>query len=238
MAITYRSVAVGSETTGTGDRTATGTPASGDLWVIVYELQNNSETAPTCSDDNSDGLGTYYRVGTALWNTDARSFGIFVREALFSNTNSTTVTVSAGSNGSGIVAIIMCSGSLRVGANAVRSSGFEANGADATTPAPTLNQAALTANMTICAVASTDTNATPPTNWTERVEEAISNPSGNLEVATRDSGFTGTALTYGAAISSSQGFASGAIELDGSAPASVPYGALIQATKMIIGGIG
>jgi hypothetical protein len=77
-----------------------------------------------------------------------------------------------------------------------------------------LSQAALTGNPTLAAVASGDTTTTPPASWTERQDASQSTPTTALEVCTRDSGFTGTTITFGA--TQSTVYASMAIELDSS----------------------
>jgi hypothetical protein len=212
MAITYRSSAAGGGTTGTSNRTLAATPAVSDLWVVFVSLSANTNASPTCSDDNG---GTYDLVGTALWSTSANNSAVFVRKQLHTNTTSTTITVASGSNSAGEIVVIMCAGSLRIGISAVRSSGSQANGGVVTAPAPALSQAALTANMTLSAVMSGETT-TPNASWTERQDASQSNPTTFCEVATRDSGFTSTTITYAATVAA--GFASWAIELDGSAP--------------------
>src|ERR1051325_7972292 len=110
MAITYRTSTSGGGTSGTVDRTPTGTTAVGDLWVILASIAGNTNTAPTCSVDNG---GTYTLVGTALFNVSGSMSCVFVRDQLFANTTSTTVTVASGSNTAGTINIIMCAGSLR-----------------------------------------------------------------------------------------------------------------------------
>jgi hypothetical protein len=139
---------------------------------------------------------------------------VFIRTALMANTTSTVITVATGSNTSGCVVSVAISGMSRVGVDAVRSKGSQNNQA-AGTAAPVLNQSALTGNLTIVAHGSADTTTTEPTGWTERQDTSQSNDTVALEVATRNSGFTGTTITFGAA--SSTVFCSHALELDGSA---------------------
>jgi len=100
---------------------------------------------------------------------------------------------------------------------AVRSKGLQNNQA-AGVAAPVLNQAALTENMTIVAHGSADTTTNPPVNWTERHDNTFTNPTIALETATRDSGFTGTTITFNN--TSSTTFCSHALELDSTTAAS------------------
>lgn len=89
-----------------------------------------------------------------------------------------------------------------------------------TTPAPTLPVAALTGNATIAALFSADTTTTPPTSWTEAQDGSQITPTTALEVAYRNTGFTGTTITFGAVCDTA--YASIAIELaDLSAPAFI-----------------
>lgn len=214
MAATYRTSVAGGTSSGTGNRTATITPAVGDLLIVYCFVAANTNDTPTCSDSN--GSGTYDRID--VMNASIASINyrlsVFIRTALMANTTSTVITVATGSNTSGCVVSVAISGMSRVGADAVRSKGSQNNQA-AGTAAPVLNQSALTGNLTIVAHGSADTTTTEPTGWTERQDTSQSNDTVALEVATRNSGFTGTTITFGAA--SSTVFCSHALELDGSA---------------------
>lgn len=214
MAATYRTSAAGGSSTGTSNRTVAITPAVGDLLVVYCFVAANTNDAPTCSDNN--GSGTYDLVDVMNASIGGINYrlSVFIRTALMANTTSTTITVATGSNTSGAVHAIAVSGMSRTGANAVRSKGSQNNQA-AGTAAPALNQSALTGNMTIVAIGSADTTTTAPTNWTERQDTNFSNDTVALETATRDSGFTGTTITFGAAQSTV--FCSHALELDNSA---------------------
>jgi hypothetical protein len=101
----------------------------------------------------------------------------------------------------------------KVGIAAVRSLGTEANKIG-TTPTPTLNQNALTGNLMLACVGSDDTTTSPPAGWTELVDQSQPTPLICIEVCTLASGFTGTAITFGAATTTL--FASIGIEVDGS----------------------
>lgn len=211
MAATYRTSAAGGGTSGTGNRTCTITPAVGDLLVVFVSASGNTNVSPTCSDDN--GSGTYDRILSGLWSSSANSFSCFVRTALMVNTTSTVVTVATGSNTAAEIVVVAMSGMVKTGSGAVRSSGKQENQAASTTPAPALNQNALTTNPTLAAVASGDTTTSPNASWTERQDVSQATPTTALEVCTRDSGFTSTTITFGA--TQSTVFGSMAIELNG-----------------------
>jgi len=211
---TFRTSAAGGSTSGTGDRTATLVPAVGDQWVVVCFVSTNTNDAPTCSDNNG---GTYDLVDTprnVVIATINHRLSVFVRDQIHVNTTSTVVTVATGSNTSGIVHITAWTGITRTGVSAIRSKGGQDNQA-AATPAPALNQAALTGNPTIAIVGSADTLIGVPSGWTKRQETTFATPTIACQTATRDSGFTGTTITFGDA--SSTTFCSYALELDSSA---------------------
>lgn len=215
MAAAYRTSAADGASSGTGNRTCAITPAVGDLLVVFCNASGNTNATPTCSDNN--GSGTYTLITTALKNTSADTLSVFVRTALMVNTTSTTVTVATGSNTAGEIVIVALSGMTQVGAAAVLQSAVQANQAASTTPAPAFSSSALTANVTLGAVANSTATAatmTEPTNWTERQDVGQGSPNTGLEVVSRDSGFTGTTVTWGSA--SSTAFASVILEMNGS----------------------
>lgn len=209
----FRTSAAGGGTSGTSNRTATITPAVGDLFVVFCNASGNTNSAPTCSDNNG---GTYSLVGTAAKNSSADMMSCFVRDSLLPNTTSTVVTVATGSNTAAEIVIVAVSGMAKSSSGAVRQSGKQANQAASTTPAPALPASALTVNVTLGAVGNTTTPATmtSPSGWTERQDVGQSTPSTGLEVVSRDSGFTGTTVTWGS--TSGSAYASFVVELDGS----------------------
>lgn len=214
----YRTSATGGSTSGTSDRTCTITPAVGDLLIVICAVAANTQSSPTCSDNN--GSGAYALIGsTAIAYDDGggtpinHRLAVFVRTTAMANTTSTVVTVATGSNTAGVVHVIAVSNMSNFGAAAVRQFASQANQA-AGTPAPAFASAALTNNVTIGAVANCATGAsmTTPTNWTERQDTGFASDPVGLEVVTRDSGFTGTTVTWGSA--SATKFASFILELD------------------------
>lgn len=230
MATTYSASAAGGGTTGTSDRTLTFTPAVGDGVVVIVALSGCVNPVPSMTDDKG---GTYYLAGTALWGSSANILAVFCREQIITSATSTVITCASGSNTAGELVALRLAGPTRVGAGMIRSIGWQANQAGGGTPAPTLNQSALTGNLTIVAVASSTTAVTPPTNWTERQDVNQATPTTALEVATRDSGFTGTTITYGASVATA--FASVAIEIDSSSDAAgAAYGAAAVGTFPVV----
>lgn len=192
---TYASSSAGGGTAGTGNRTSTITPAVDDLLVVFVKWSGNAATNPTCTDDQS---GTYALILTALNNASADIMAVFVRNQLVTSAAVHTIApvVGSGSNTAGEIVTIAVAGMTRTGSSAIRQSGKQENQTTGV-PTPVLPAAALTANLTMTAAGSTTTaGSVPDAGWLERQDASQINPTTVQEVATRDSGFTGTTATY------------------------------------------
>jgi hypothetical protein len=209
----FRTSAAGGGTSGTTDRTVAITPAVGDLFIAFCVASVNTQTAPTMTDNNS---GTYSLITTAQKATSADTMSVFVRNQFLANTTSTTLTCATGSNTAGEIVVVAVTGMSQTGSNAIRQSNRQENQASGGTPAPAFSSAALTDNMTLGAIfnATNPATMTTPTNWTERQDVGQATPTTGLEVVTRDSGFTGTTVTWGS--TSGSAFSSIIVELDAS----------------------
>jgi hypothetical protein len=87
----------------------------GDLFLVFCAVAANTNAAPICSDNNTDGA-SYALLGTADYaSTVPTSYMLscFVRTALLLNTTSTVVTVATGSNTAGEIIVLCSSGYLR-----------------------------------------------------------------------------------------------------------------------------
>lgn len=196
MAATLRTSAAGGGTSGTGNRTCTITPAVGDLFVVYCSVSVNTNSTPTCSDDNG---GTYTLSRVCAFNASASRGSCFVRDQLLTNTTSTVVTVATGSNDSGSVVVLAVSGMTRVGAAAERQSARTQNGTAGTTPAATFPAAALASNFVCGAVhnGSNPAGMTSPVAVPERQDVGQATPNVGLEVCSINSGITLTTVTWG-----------------------------------------
>ena len=194
MAVTYRTSSAGGGTSSTGNRTSTISAVAGDLLFVIVKWSANSATNPTCTDDQS---GTYSLVLTALDNASANIMAIFVRNQTVASTATITLApvVGSGTNTAGEIVTLAYSNSLLFGSAAVRASGKQENQTTGV-PTPALGSACWTGNPTFqvagSSAASGTLTAVPNASWTERQDAQQSTPSTALEVATRDSGFTGT----------------------------------------------
>lgn len=198
-------------TTTSGTKTVTATPAVGDLIIIITaHTGNTSTTAPT--DDNN--AGRYTLINTAVKNTSADTMKAWIRNDFIRAASSTIFTHAPGTSTGGGLAVLKVTGMLRCGiTGGARQSAIQSN-QGAATPAPAFSTAALTGNACIGAVfnATSPATMTAPASWTERNDSGYSTPTTGLETASRDSGETGTTITWGSA--SGSAFCSLILELN------------------------
>jgi hypothetical protein len=190
-------------TTG-GNRTVVATPAAADL-IIVFIAMTGVASGLGVTDDNADGHGSYTQINSSLKAASADMLAAFVRADPIRSATSTTWTTSGGgaSTGGGLV-VSRISGLTLSGPAAVRASGVQSNQA-AATPAPAFPQAALTANLCIGAVfnATNPATMTIPASWAaEDNDVGYATPTAGLQTCHRNSGETGTTITWGSASAS------------------------------------
>jgi hypothetical protein len=212
--VTHAATATWSTTGGT--TTNTHTPAVGDLLVVVAATSGLAGGTTAVTDNNADGNGTYTQVDvdrTGFSTTGVLTF--WVRNALIGSATSTVVTAAqVGSSGGGLD-VFRVSGMSLTGSAAVRQSSGQSSGASAATPAPVMGAACLTQNPVIgavCCGTNATTNFTPRTGYTEASDVGYNTPATGLETMFRNSGETGTTLTWGSAAPSI--FADIVVELD------------------------
>lgn len=219
-------------TTAANSKTVTATPVAADLIVVIAGTSGLSGGTTAVTDDNTDGFGT--TPGYTQIDVDRTGFSttgvltMWIRNRLIGSATSTIFTAAqVGSSGGGLE-VCRISGMSIVGLGAVRGSGGQSTGTAGTTPAPILlgrlgtvfsgTQAALTANLCIGTVmgGTASPAITQPASWTESVDLSYINPATGMETAFRNSGETGSTITWGSTIATD--FASMAIELDISVP--------------------
>ena len=191
------------------------TPAVGD--VLVVFCANSGRTtaqAPTVSDNNSDGLGAYTKVGTdATKNASADSGWWFIRNSPIGSASSTTVTMTQSSDTGGGCQVWSV-GPLNVGGSARVGAKGKQDNAAAGTPSLTLDATPVTTSAILGAVmtgSNVTTNTAPPTNFTEHTDLGYNTPASGLEAVSRASGHTSTTVAWTAATAT--GFLSSAIEV-------------------------
>jgi hypothetical protein len=190
---------VGTFNTAAGGKTAAITPAVGGLLVVIEGYSGGTRASST--DVTDDQGGTYTKLAQAEQASGARSSSIWVRDTLVSSAVSHTVSQGAppGTETGGGIQVMEFSGFTVGGSGVLVQSAQQDSQAASTTPAPTFPQSAATGNLTIGQVlnASTTANLTEPSGWAERNDSGYSTPATGLEYVTRDSGFTGTTITWG-----------------------------------------
>lgn len=183
------------------------TPAVGDLLVVVAVYSDGTASGGSVSDNQG---GTYTKVAGCVQASGVRTCEIFIRNALVSSAVSHTVTQAdpPGSDSGGGLNVMRFSGFSVAGASAfVKSAKQDTQGAG-TTPAPTFASAVNTNNVTVGAVVYATNGgaaATPPAGWTERRDQGYNTPATGLETVTRDSGFSGTTVTWGGTVPTAWG---------------------------------
>lgn len=192
------------------------TPTAGDLGVVMVVASGTVATHPTVTDSQNIG---YTLVSTTLFAASANSIYIFVANDTWA-ASSTTVTFKCPEDGATgtVIMIARVSGMTRLGGAAVKQTATTPNHATGSAPSTTFGASALTGNPTLTVVGnSTNPPAlTNPTSWTTQANSGYATPTTGGTYASRDSGFTGTAITWGS--NSGSAFGAAAIELDTTSP--------------------
>lgn len=200
---------VGTADTGaTPNTSGSFTPGSGDLHIVFVVATDTVQATATLT--NSNGITTYTQFLRATYASSAHSIYGFVSDSLGA-TGSQTVTFDTASDpATGTLIFVYSIGSMtKFGLSAILQSTKQDNGAAAGTPAPAFGVSALTGNPTLGCIGNNTNPAgmTPPTNWTESASGDLGyiNPATGGEVVHRDSGFTGTTITWGSTSASTFG---------------------------------
>jgi hypothetical protein len=191
------------------------TPSVGDLLVVFVTVEGNTVDRTLTS---SIGGFTFTQIRKQLFRTSADAVYVYVSAALVTSATSQTVTINGTGSGS-IISVYSVSGMTRVNSAAVRQQGGQSNQTTGTTPAPAFAGNALTANCCIGAIANATNPAgmTAPGSWSESQDVGYTTGAvTGMETAFRNSGETGTTITWGS--TSPSAFASIIIELDISVP--------------------
>lgn len=206
-----------------GNKTVTATPALNDLIVVIHGMSGwASGDDSVITDNNSDGLGTYHRIGTATaplstGGGTAGALWISVRNALIGSATSTIFTcTNTGDTGGGLT-VIRFSGFTRTGSSAVKQSKGESTQTESP-PSITFDAATDTNNPIIIATLTEDNPpaVTPPAGFSEAEDTGWNSPATGIAVAWDDAGNTGT--TYAWTSGANTDHNDVGIELDTSAP--------------------
>lgn len=224
--VTHRQV-LASSTNASTYTTTSFTPPSGEL-LVSFVVASGTTTTPGVMQDSTGGNWVSSRIESK--NSSADKLYLFVRDIV---TNGSAMTVTFDCTGDAatgaVVFIAGVSGMSRFGSSAVKQTGGQTNQAAAGTPAPTFGAACDTNNPTLGFVgnASNPAGMTPPTSWTEDAsgDTGYNTPATGGEYVFRNSGFTGTTITWGG--TSATAFGSIIVELDASAVPTATGGTLL-----------
>lgn len=236
--------AVGTDAGGTwnttaGNKTVVAVPAANDLIVVVHGMSGwASGDDSVVTDNNSDGLGTYTRLGTATaplstGGGTAGALWISVRNSLVGSATSTTFTVTNTGDTGGGLAVMRFSGMSRVGSSAIKQSVGESTQTESP-PSIAFSAATDTNNPIVLAVFGEDNPPaiTQPTGFTEAEDTGWATPTSGIEVAWDDAG--NTASSYAWTLGALTDHNEGGIELDTSAAPTCTAG--LNLTLLGVGG--
>lgn len=208
------------------------TPTAGDLLVVCIRVTGTVGSNPVLA-ASANGLttnGDWSRLVNQFTNASTHKDIIFVANKLIPASPSAmtvTVTLTSGDTASGcIMGVIAITGMTRVGTDAVRNFSTTPQIAAPDNNIPTggvpgtvtLPAAPLTTNPLIMFHGSiTSGGMTPPTSWTELLDQTFATPTTGAEIAGRASGQTSATVTTG---SNSTVGAMAVIEFDASVPST------------------
>lgn len=176
------------------------TPAAADL-LLVFVTSNATVAVGTMTD--SQGIG-FTKVTSAVYEASINTIYLFVANGPAAASSMTvTFDCTGDAAGGNIIQVVRVSGMLKFGLDAILQTAKQENQAAAGTPAPAFAASAKTGNPTLGVVGLSDNPAamTPPTSWTEQSDAGYNTPVTGAEYVTRNSGFTGTTITWGSATS-------------------------------------
>jgi len=191
------------------------TPTAGSLLVAFVFGSATSVGVGTFS--TSAGVA-FVKAGTsAAAGGNAHALHCFVATSFAAASSQTATFDSTGDQTTGQVIFIgELTGMSFNGATAVVQTAKQDNISGAAAPAPAFAAAADAGNPVIGCVGIEGANPatiTEPTGWTERGDTGYATPTTGAEYVTRDSGFSGTTVTWG---SSESIFCSMIVEFDAS----------------------
>lgn len=206
-------------------------PAANDLLIVLAHIAATAQAGIACV----GSLLTFTRIDAiGRGGGGASDLVAFVADALAAASSQTVTITCTGDAGTGCaISVEGVAGMTKVGLAAIRQS-KTANAASGT-PAVTFDIAALTGNPTIAAVGNVVNPATmtEPSGMTELVDIGFATPTIGLEVAGRDSGFTGTTITWGSDAGGQH--CELILELDASSTTTPPGSGGLQSATLGIG---
>jgi hypothetical protein len=173
------------------------TPAANSTVVIGVCMTGTADAATTAT--SSVGGQTYSRYATYVWGS-GHQFVLFIADQAATNVAQTATITAPTDDWTGtniMIASIEALGAY--GSAAVEQAAPEDGFSAAATPDITFGSAVATGNPTVLFACNLSNPAgiTPPTNWTEGGDIGYTSVDAGGEWAYRDSGFTGTGVSWG-----------------------------------------
>lgn len=186
------------------------TPDAGDLIVVLVSASDTVNDPLTVTLSTGVNLT---RIRRETYSSGATGFPmeLWVADDLVTAATATSQSVTVNAAGDAAtgtnISVFTISSMGWAGSRAVRQSAGQSNQA-AATPAPVFASAVLTQNPCIGFIinVSNPAGVSPPASWSEGSDTAYTNPTTGIETASRNSGETGTTITWGSA--SATGFGS------------------------------
>jgi hypothetical protein len=185
--------------------------------MVVFVTASDTVATGTTLTSNQPSLN-FSLVTSALSRTSLDTTYVFVSNApAAGNAIVLTFDCSADAATGAIITVIRISGITKDGVVSIKQSAKIENQAASGTPAITFGSSVLTGNPTLVAVTNSSNPAAlaQPVSWTERSDNGYGTPPTGQESATRDSGFTGTTVTWNG--TSASAFSAVGVEVDASA---------------------
>lgn len=197
------------------------TPAVDDLLVVCVSFAGSDTTTGAVFDCTDDQSGTYTKVAEAHRDANQHGMAMFVRDQAVTSAVGHIVTVTCtGDPATGnITDVYRVAGMTKYGATAIKQFATQSNVGNSV-PEPVFGASVLTGNPVI-GMAANNNGTTPtfvvPSGWTEGAQSNHLTPNHVMQSVYRDSGFTGTTVTWGSLISLQ--YADIVVELDASGAA-------------------
>jgi hypothetical protein len=187
------------------------TPAAGDVLIAFVTATNTLATGTMTS---SVAGQTFTKVTSAVFNSSQHTVYCFILNNFTTAVSQTVTFGCSGDNATGaVVQVARIAGLSRTGLGAIKQFATLANQSPGT-PAPAFTASVQTDNPTFGVVGchTNPATITAPTGWTELNDAGYNTPPTGAEYVGRDSGFTGTTVTWGSAAATD--FASLIVEVD------------------------
>jgi hypothetical protein len=202
------------------------TPATDDLLVVAVCATGTADV--TAALTSSVGGFTFTQVEYVTYAGDTAGLFLYVSDALVSDTSSQTVTWTEAADpalGTNIM-VAAIAGIELDGLDAIVQTAEEGNQADSSIPETIFAGAAATGNPTLGFACNglSPANITEPSGWTEGGDIGHASPDHGAEWAYRNSGFTGTTITWQTEYGSAGSIQTAAmsVEIDATASGGTP----------------